>query len=197
MFWPYESMFITVKSSASGVYLEGLSNNWGKGGHKNSVASPILPNFEIVFLSKPEGDIPVSGTVNTIQIPNVASSSDKQTWSCPAGSTVEYTIVEGMGKLLFLHFVTASSYIRASIVCDDNIAWTLDIGPAHLYNWYGYGQSGGPITVTKKYVEGTGMLYTFRFALPVSFKRKLSLKIYNAGGTDETGHYIAVYEVIS
>jgi len=196
IYWPYESMYITVKASASGVYLEGQDGKWGEGGYIDDIPDTHLPNFEIVLLSKPEGDIPVSGTVNTIAIPNISSSTDKQSFNVPASSASKITLVEGIGKLLYLFVWLPYENVRVRLEADGNIVWTLDIPVTWFVDYYRFDVADAPIKYVKTYHPDLGWRIAMHFSVPVSFRKKLVLKIQNNTSSDISGFYIAIYEVI-
>ena len=202
IWWAYDSILVVAIADSNDVlfmYDTGAPYDAWYFGTNWSEYTPVNARywFKITIYGQTTGDIPVSGTVNTIQIPNTAASSGKISYTIKAGETQIIKVVEGMGRMLFLHFVCNSEYVRVGILADGVEAWTTDFGPVQMYEWYGYGQQGGPITVAKTTVDST-TLYILKWAVPISFRKKLEIKIYfpaPAGATAE-GHFIVVYEVI-
>ena len=69
-FWQYNTIYVRI-SGPSGVYIGSRSGRWGWGGFRDdNVPMSYIPILRIHYMGKSEGDIPVSGTVNTINIPN-------------------------------------------------------------------------------------------------------------------------------
>lgn len=143
-----------------------------------------------------EGIIPVSGTVNTIQIPNTAADTGKITFSLGANESKTFTIVEGTGRLLQLRLFATHQYVSVVIYCDGEAAfYTMpDIGACVFA--YGH-ESDVPYFVAKRvWTISEGWGYIIFINLPLSFRRKLEVKVTNNVSNSVSGHFHVTYEVI-
>jgi len=143
-----------------------------------------------------KGIIPISGTVNTIQIPNVAADTGKITFSLGANESKTFTIVEGTGRFLQLRLFATHQYVSVVIYCDGEAAfYTMpDIGACVFA--YGH-ESGVPYFVAKRvWTISEGWGYIIFINLPLAFRRKLEVKVTNNVTSSVSGHFHVSYEVI-
>jgi len=109
--WMYDPLFVKFKASASGVYVAGVSGNWGKGAFRDTKPIGIIPITKVIYIPKPYA-ISVFGTVNTIQIPNVTPEHIDESATVGAKSEVTLSVFKGTGKIKSVFFYT---YYRKEI----------------------------------------------------------------------------------
>jgi len=181
--WNYDSIYISVKADGDGVYLEGLSSKWGCGGFKNTTPQTILPNFELIFLAKPVGDIPVSGTVNTIQIPNTVTSGGLTAYYIDPGDskTLKWEKVGRVQFMLMRFEGVVATNIFVAIYCDDELVWAGHL--SELYEVLGSTICCGGKMRFQEY-DDTNKNYTFILEDVFGFKRKFELRVENNDSAD-------------
>ena len=137
--WNYDSLFIWVSGIEVGVsygYDTLGSPDAYSSGSEQKVWAAENRRYAIRIDGKgfTPGDIPVSGTINTIEIP-VVSSGASQAWvTVPASESVSLITLRGAGQLEHVLFVSDYEGMYFLIFCDDGIAaW---FSWAHL-NTYG------------------------------------------------------------
>jgi len=188
-FWNYDSMFIWVKTISADVsygyqaaepydYVEDIDADdvWA--------AQNYRMFFRAVMSIESVGDVPVSGTLNTIEIPNMSlGRSDQWLENIPAGTAVYDTEQLGSGELLMAIFYANSladmDNLRPRIVCDGNQTLPFD---AAFDVWYDLfiGENTPGITLGKW--DATNQYYTIVVTLPLQFKRSLKIGFYNQDG---------------
>jgi len=199
MHWQYESMYVTFKANGDGVYMLGQSNNAGKGGFRDDLTHGNLPFATISFLVKPEGDIPVSGTVNTIQIPNKSSSSSSEETTVPAGTRVTLMNVEGTGVVTWIFLWSNLNGMQFEIEVDgEKLTWLGydHLSPADLEYFYGAAPHEG-IGVNLVRYDDTNLMYTIVITVPIEFKRSFKIYAYNPHTSDHSVRHSALYNLIS
>ena len=179
MHWQYESMYVTFKANGDGVYMLGQSNNAGKGGFRDDLTHGNLPFATISFLVKPEGDIPVSGTVNTIQIPNASSCIYSGIVNISPESSHVLCNVEGCGYAdgLSLHFKGVyDTKVQIKISVDGNVI--LDATVYDLSFVMGkIGEGGFPISASE--YDNANKFFKLHFNHRFEFRKSFKVEILN------------------
>ncbi len=190
--WDYDSIAITVKS-ASGVYIAGKTA-WGHGGYKGGTfqAPDYIPYVKIVWSGKPAGYLPVSGTVNTIQIPNTSAAQEAVDIVVPAKSTKTAIKIEGTGRLKYVFAWMLNPNVFVRILVDDKLIENMN--PESL----------NKLNVIKErtgwrllHYSASASEYGMDYILELPFRKSLEIRLYNAATSDQTVTVKAVYEVIS
>jgi hypothetical protein len=200
-FWNYDSLFIWV-SCDSDTY-GGLGFDSGTPYdfyNSTDEVSWTFSNyrfwFRVNFSGETVGDLPVSGTVNTIEVPNLASGKESGLISVPAGGTY-YIEVKGAGSLLiayFRYYTSASTTVlRPSILCDDVEALPMD---GAIANWRDYlvGLARSDIYIGQW--DDTNQRYALVVALPLKFRRSLKVGFKNGSASDYGAYLYFSYELI-
>ena len=179
--WNYDAMFIYIKSIGADV-------SWGKDTagpdmfySTNSGATWISSTTARMFIrvllrGMTCGDVPVSGTINTIEIP---SQSQERLFNQISVGTTETTLKEvfGAGKteyvVLRVAVGTDSHLARMRIYCDGNLSfdWTYS-----ALNIYSYAASTPGISLT---LYGTDTACVVHLTIRFSFLRHLKVTFQN------------------
>ena len=140
--------------------------------------------------------MPVSGTVNTIAVPNLASGKESGLITVYAGGTY-YVSVDGAGSLLIAYFryctAASTTVLRPTILCDGVEALPMD---GTIANWRDYlvGLSHSDIYIAQW--DTTNNYYTLAVALPLKFRRKLQVGFKNGSASDYGAYLHFSYELI-
>jgi len=170
-FWPYESMYVEISSPVSGIYLEGKTSAFGAGGYKNVAPQNIQPGMKLAIMDKKAGEVSISGTVNTINIPN---RTTKVTFSgtTSADTWVELINEAFIGKIKKIVLKTGEwtnvSASKVRITIDDNVVFedTLVNLAAHGF-------------AKIKYISKYGSLIEFNNELAVNQYTKIECYLEN------------------
>lgn len=129
--------------------------------------------IRVNFTGETAGDVPVSGTINTIPIPS--RSDERLTGSVSLSDVGETTLrtIHGAGTVEFIEFKTGaavqSDRTHLRVYCDDVLSWYYDF---FSLNARGYTTSTPRMSLSKYADDGLCVvLLTLRF----SFKRELRL----------------------
>jgi hypothetical protein len=192
--WEYDSMFIFVFTSSDDIqvgldsgtpydyYLSSDSGStWG--------IQPFRFWFRVALQGATAGDVPVSGTVNAIMIPSIASASQLAA-TVPIGQNEEayVTVAEGLGELLIAIFCIFSDYqrdnMRLRIKCDGQQALPID---DVISMWQKYYITTTTPGLTIGVYDPAIPYYTLIVTIPFAFRQKLEVGYYNAGATTTVG----------
>jgi len=181
--WNYDSLFIFALSSASEMqfgYDEGtpFDNYWSTDAAATWISQDLRVWFRAVYKGQTVGDLPISGTINTIQIPTLVARRVSGIKTVPAGEEILLESIEGVGELMYMFWRVDHDWVFIRIYCDGDLKE--DICPNTLNLW-GIDKYN-PIFPMGVYVSaGTcrGMII-----VPYPFKRKLEVKAYNSTAVD-------------
>jgi hypothetical protein len=196
--WNYDSLVISLYTDNGNVYYGYYACNEFQAdyfGSADAGATWLPSNAQLIIepyiRSLTAGDIPVSGTVNNIPIPNTSSRMVQTSIIVPAGlSPTVISSVNGSGYCdQIIATVAAAASCNATIievVCDGNIVWGFSF--AQL-NTFGFTVSTPHVTLSL-YGASTQcvLLLTKRF----EFKRNLTIQAVNSAGTQS----VSVYETV-
>jgi hypothetical protein len=189
-FWNYDSLFIWV-SSDSDVY-GGLGYDAGEPYdfyNSTDEVSWAFGNyrywFRVNMAGETVGDLPVSGTVNTIEIPAISSRTTSGSVSVPSGTEQTVLTVSGSGECdclkLAVFAASYSDYTSFRVYCDGvevfhNSPRDLSLDGHTAYT---------PAISLLKYSSGGDcvILLTKRFM----FRRSLIVKAYATSGQQTVG----------
>lgn len=203
--WNYDSMFIWVSACSVDVL-------WGYDGLDGSEAFDSADNgvtwscntvaryfIRALMAGETVGDIPVSGTINTIPIPNAVIGRRGVGLVIPAGVTLYDTIQYGSGKVLIIQYVAydavARDNLRLRLRIDGAMALPTDQIMA-AWEQRRIGESTPGITVGKW--DTTNHHYCIVVTLPYPFRHSLEVGFHNSHPTNaQNGIVCYVYEKIS
>ena len=196
--WNYESLFIWFDVNSNlqlgvGEKVRGFAKYADGWYHSSNVCSSIS------IYGKTSGSIPVSGTVNTIQIPNKSSSSSSEETTVPAGTRVTLMNVEGTGVVTWIFLWSNLNGMQFEIEVDgEKLTWLGydHLSPADLEYFYGAAPHEG-IGVNLVRYDDTNLMYTIVITVPIEFKRSFKIYAYNPHTSDHSVRHSALYNLIS
>jgi hypothetical protein len=188
--WIYDSMFIYIVAQESDVYIyydTGQPYDAWK-----SVDNGLTWQTEdrrywirpkLTFLTC--GDVPVSGCINTVQVPNTVSQALETTGvTVPPGGKVYAVDIRATGRLLYALVGVSDINVGLVIEADDVEVW----GQAMTFTFYsaaGLSASTPYFSLTKFVTDGISyMLVT----APIPFRRRIRIGFYNGSSSNQTGY---------
>lgn len=186
--WNYDSMFIwctEMDADVSAGY-DGTtpSDAYALDATGNVIGQNAVRIYiRAYMMGQTVGDVPVSGTVNNIEIPNSSTSINANGVTCPAGSPGAVTnilSVFGSGKLVYLTIDTSIPICALSFIIDGvafpayNIIAGNGLSPA-LLNALGYNATTPNIQLIK-YTAGDECFVAI--SIPIEFKQSFVLTGY-------------------
>jgi hypothetical protein len=188
-FWNYDSLFIWVCSDSDSYGLLGYDNgapyDFYSSTDEVSWSFSALRLWVRVSLSgETVGDLPVSGTVNAIEVPAFASGASSGVVSISALGYATLLAVSGSGVADFICLTGRYSDMRFDIFVDgqklflmpfDNQSYSLV-----LANWKtGYGSLGAGSGIVLAVWDTTNNWYSVHINVPIHFRRSLEIKCMN------------------
>lgn len=189
--WNYDSLFVWVSACSADVsyghdstspydlYYSGDSGvHW--------YTQDYRLHIRVYMEGSTPGDLPVSGTLNTVALPAVSSYSPSGSVAVPGNSTATILTVGGAGCCPYIEFqvqaATHSDEIAFEVQCDG--ATAAIFGP-ESHNNLGYGPTvpSHGIVLVKYAVDGVCVMVT---NIPFSFRRELKLRAQDSSGTAQT-----------
>jgi len=120
------------------------------------------------------GDLPVSGTLNTIEVPNVSTYVESGEVAVPPGEEVTVAEVSGAGRMINCFFRTGYNGISYRIYIDDVKVW--DSSMIWLKD-YGLDNAEEKLRLLK--YDETNDIYALWDTRPFPFTRKLEVRAVN------------------
>jgi len=183
--WNYDSLFIFVtQCGANHSYAyDTLQPN---DGHTSADTGATWQRedrryfFRVVYDAETAGDVPISGIVNTIDIPSVSTGRDSGLLAVPATGTLYDTPIIGAGELLIAIFYTnvaaAILNLQPRIECDG-----VEVMPQinSMDTWFrNYVNENTPrVSIGKN--DAVNNFYALVVTIPIQFKRQLRLGFTN------------------
>jgi|GEM_PF-2991259 len=196
-FWNYDSMFIYVKaetSSAPQVYYDTEEKYDAMHSSDNGVTWTPQDRrywFRVDMTGQTVGDLPITGTLNTIEVPGASSVIESETTLINPGETKTLISVEGSGKvegLMFKMWISTGNphpgncKLHFIIDGEDN-----SFIFAHLADIFEYRTDTiSPFSLTV-YDDASGN-WGFALNKPIEFKLSFQLKVESTAAPDNTFH---------
>jgi hypothetical protein len=184
-FWNYDSCFIYVLACGSSVsFGYDISEPYDGRGSIDSGQTWMKWDarlwVRLVLTMETVGDLPVSGTVNTIEVPTISSQAEGESITVPVGVETTIVSVNGAGScdMIVCEAVATAypQYTEFRVYCDDNLA--LNLQP-YVLNALGFTASTPGVSLLRYATSGTCcFVVTKRF----NFRRSLVVKAYNGSG---------------
>jgi hypothetical protein len=203
-FWNYDSLFIWVSSDSDSY--GGLGYDAGEPYdfyNSTDEVSWFFGNYRFWFrvnmAGETVGDLPVSGTVNTVEIPGLVTARQFTELVVPAGSE-KYDVVQvGAGEVLYVWFWVGSvgdrNYLFPKVKCDGVSVLPGDFSFYHYYAQFVSDSTPG-IAIGKW--DTTNNYYCLVVAVPFSFTRTLEVGFKNGdSASSHTGYVMYAYKKIS
>jgi hypothetical protein len=130
------------------------------------------------------GDIPVSGTLSTVQLPTATSGASSGSVTVPAYGIVTILTLDGPGRNLHLELFTDLYFMNFRVICDGNYLYAgggYEITAQALY-LYSYTNSTYGFQLLK-YNSTAGQVNLFAITFPFEWKRKLEIVARNPDST--------------
>jgi len=202
LMWNYDSLFIFVVASSIDIV-----HGYDTGEPYDSFASDDAGEtwrhedcrrwFRVVMKGQTVGDVPVSGTINTIKIPNVLAAWDHFSGlNLDGGTSVTVINVNGVGELLGLQV-----YVKQSVGTVDpgemELRLTVDgVGRAIRIDEFikcvgEVANSISPVSMSK--IDTVNNIYQVSFNFPIPFKRNIQFKIWNRAAAGNKIDYYGFY----
>jgi hypothetical protein len=202
--WNYDSLFIWLLSSTQ-YMLFGFSIGTPYDTYYSSDAGASWSVTDGQYMIRAAmagetvGDVPVSGTVNTIQIPSMTATRQKLTLTLGAGVEGYDTPQAGAGEVLIIMFYATAASDKSSLIprvkCDGAQVLPFDYTMAGWNDNFVSASTPG-ITIGKW--DTTGNVYCLVVTVPYPFKRSLEVGFYNSDLINSHTGYIAYsYKKIS
>ena len=183
-FWDYDRLFIWVKNCSVdvswGYDSVAEKNDWFTSADMG-VSWYKFENrlfIRAVMAGQTVSDIPVSGTLNTIEIPTVSTTRFYVKKDLPLATETTYVTIHGAGTCAFIVVLVPahvdSEWTCLRVYCDGNLSFQWDM--LALSN-NGYTASTHGISLLKYTEDG---LCVMQVTLKFSFSRKLEIKLRNA-----------------
>jgi len=185
--WNYDSLFIWFKINATDLQVA-YDVTFPQDAHQTADAgitwTPEVRRYyiRVVYNGETCGDVPVSGTLNIIEIPSVSSIRQHVTNGAIVATTSWYdTIRYGAGNLLYVNWScltdAAVARLHPLIRCDGNSVFPIIATIGAIYGSF-VGESHEDIEITKW--DANGHNYAMACTIRYPFKRSLELGFYNS-----------------
>lgn len=124
--WKYDSLFIWFYTTADIARAYDTVINLDSYISVDAGVSWYFGTFRlwirVIMEGQTVGDLPVSGTVNNIQLPNIASGRLYTYYDLTTTSETDMKIVNGAGHIVYIDFmvcaVTSSEFTKCRVYCD-------------------------------------------------------------------------------
>lgn len=176
--WDYDSLFIWVYEAEANVdwaydAVQPLDGHLSGDAGATWADMAIRPFMRVVYTGETPGDVPVSGIINNIPIPNISSEMTTGTKTPALGVDTEIVGVDGAGYVdyIILHVYAAndSENMAFLIYCDGEMAFTCS---GAILTVYGFTPNTPSSSLTQYAVDGVCViLLTKRF----EFRRRFSV----------------------
>ena len=182
--WNYDTMFVVVLLPSE--VQVAVDDGYPRDGWYSDATTydflnlPYRPWIQVLMYCSTIGDLPVSGTVNTIQLPNLAGAAGGTlTYVAPdSEQDLAYITAAGVAKYIRLYQDGGSpSDVRFRIVVDDNDLMSFTI--ADLIKYQSDVGVGEGIVVTR--YDTTNNKYAVMITIPIDFQKRLEIYARNDG----------------
>ncbi len=201
-YWNYDSMFVYVRSEVD--YYPRFGRDYGTpydALHSTDEVTWVVQGWRnwirVNMAGLTVGDLPVSGTVNTIEVPNQTVGSASGTIIIGAGATVNIISIGGPGECQYITLWSNYPSIYWSIKCDGVEQYFMPITLHKSFRqdtWVdNYGDPGKGIEVMVTKHDTTYNMYAAQIAVKLPFKRLLEITAYNP---DTVSHNVAAVAVV-
>ena len=204
--WEYDSLFIYVLCSGSEIQY-GVDVGEPHDSHDSTVAGRIwVPEtsrrwFRAVMYAATVGDVPISGMINTIPLPNIAAVPNVVSGLLDGGERL--TIIDEKGAGTVRWFALRSAEDAGTVLLTDlTLLFAID-GVSTVWGLSGLRIALGsttmqPFGICLTEYDNTDHLYAFAFEVPIQFRYACRIRLKNnaaAGNTTNTVAYI-IYDMM-
>jgi len=152
--------------------------------------------MRVNFTGETAGDVPVSGTLNTIPLPNMAAARQFKTLTVIKDTAVYDTRQDCAGTLLMCMWLVstdlACTKLLPRILADGELALPRD---TPMFNWNLFHVTATSLGICLGPWSTTDHHYNLITTLPIPFKRSLQVGFLNSdAAADHVGYVSYVYE---
>jgi len=135
------------------------------------------PFFRVIMTGETAGDLPISGIVNNIPIPNLSAVLDEDVIAVPKGVMTTLTSIRGTGfvNLLFVRIAAAAQSEFTSIIIRADGSIVFNNGLSELSDW-GFNDDTQPIALV---AYGAAGICTLMLTHRWEFRRSFVLQAFN------------------
>ena len=202
--WNYDSMFIFVLCSTTDVkiaYDAGAPHDRYQSTDAGATWTAYTDRgwFRAVMKAMTVGDLPVSGTINVIEIPSVSSGAEAENVTVPHNTWTDCFSIEGAGELEHIIFVPRHSTMTFRFIVDGvNITGLIFTGDitfnADSLNAEGYTVSTPFIQLTTYEVNS---LCRFNVKVKLKWRRQFKLQAFQTTGSNQQFYGALLFHKIS
>jgi len=188
-YWNYDSLFIWVLSETSSDPRVGYDEGAPPDYYDSTDGASWFPASRRLWIrlnmtAQTVGDLPVTGTLNTIEVPVGATGATSGLVSVEPNSSATLLTIDEPGCNLHLQCFTNNFSMRFYIECD-GVKLRSGSGdyfsPADLHAWGYTASTPGVSLLLYNATEGNDNVFTV--TLPFKWKRKLVISVYNPSST--------------
>ncbi|MBW2675824.1 MAG: polymer-forming cytoskeletal protein [Deltaproteobacteria bacterium] len=202
-FWNYDSMFIYARADHATyprlLYDTGEPRDCHQSGDEVTW-EPLNRRlwYRVHMTMETVGDLPVSGTVNTVEIPSTVAARQFVRLDVPGGEERYDTAQVGSGGLLIALFRVddkpSRNHLHPRIKIDGEQVMPVD---APFYNWKHMFISPETPGITVSKWDTLDDRYCLVVTIPFPFKRRLEVGFYNEDSNPHTGYVAYSYKKIT
>lgn len=201
--WNYDSLFIWVYACSADVSWA-YDAVWPYDGHWSQDVGAtwedmaIRPFIRVVYTGETPGDVPVSGIINNVELPNTQTpAGGLTTLNVPAGDTL-YQTIEGVGWLNYAYFTVRDdiplAFLCPRIVADGNLVSFGNITLVLIRDQYlAASVEGWTIPVW----DIANDWYALQLVARIPFRRSIQVGFSNLGAAINTGYVWSLVELLS
>ena len=139
-YWNYDSLFVWVLGETSSYPRVGFDSGEPYDYYGSTDGVTWTPaNYRwwirLDMTGQTVGDLPVTGTLNTIEIPGTVSRYEQGITTVPANQEVTLIEIEGCGKMLSCFFHSQDADIQYRVYCDGEVAEAVTGGNLSTYGF--------------------------------------------------------------
>lgn len=188
-FWNYDSMFIYVIADNANYPRLGYDSGTPYDYHYSTDAVTWTPAsvriwIKVDMTAMTVGDLPVSGTINTVEIPNETTSRDSNVFTVPAGGTAYDDVQEGAGTVLMIIYYVGSldarNYLNPLLRIDGAQVLPTEIS---IHGWQLYYVTTTTPGITVGVWDTTNDRYSLIVTIPYQFRRTLQVGFLNTNAS--------------
>jgi len=183
-YWNYDSLFVWILGDSDSYPRVGYDTGTPYDYYYSSDgATWTVGNrrwwIRLNMTAQTVGDLPVSGTLNTVEIPSTSSRVEQGITTIPANSEVTLIEINGCGKMISCFFHSQNADIQYRVYCDGQLAEGITGG-----NLYTYGFTTSTPGLSLLQYSTTNLLTRLFDTRPFEFKRQLKIAAKNLSPVD-------------
>jgi len=202
--WSYDSIFIVIYNDDASLqiaYDTGTPYDaWSHPSDYYQLTPATLRYWiKISIYGQTSGDVPVSGTVNTINIPNRAAGTSGADVNVPGLTEVSLLTVEGMGTVHYVRVMTNLGYMNFNFYVDGELIAYGGLGyTLRVDDLYNFDPNQASEKVKWLLHDTSGMVFVAEWCIPLQFKRSFEIRAYNPDANTNNARVLyCVYDLIS